>query len=611
MINETMKLKEKSMYTFLVKSMVIDGRGTPFYMLQNTEDKDDTCTYRVRALDYQVEWKPLPKTLRCFVKKFYDDGNPHLVQPRRDLLEDVYRTLPSVHTMVVTAKLVDEQTHRPYFLLQDSAKLQHRYYYAPAQLDQQYQVGDDIELYVEQIKGNDIQAYLDLKALQLRRKEINDLLSRYLAPSVKEEASTQPYLPVDCHEGAQTEWKSSIVFPAGYSTPDMDKQLSVIARTACGFLNCNGGELLIGVTDKGRVIGIENDFDFLHSQSLNRKYEACRDGYELALRDALREKLGNFTVATYVSIDFQSRGAGLTTCSITIQASPLPAFFDETALYLRSGNMTNHLKGEDITRFILRRVQNSGVTYLQTLLNESRQMESDATQTEEHNDLDDTYGELAGEEKEAVEMPQSKHLLPSLPQSKTSQEPYARIARVIVFRKDGSARFENNYAAPSDDILWQQEIPQKVLTNSHKYSLVLSYESGCINRVSLQSLNIGGKGTKNGWNTKDKLFNIFLAENNDKVAVYTQARGVWHVKVHQLSDISEHRRYLHLQGIRCCAADGEGCRIYHITSYHRDIENLLLTNVYRNGINMEFADSYDRLTMKTLQEVCEESTYHV
>lgn len=592
---------EKSIHTFLVQDMILDGRGNAYYTLKNAEDVRDTKTYRVRVMDYQIEWKAQPKKIRCCVKKIYEDGSPLLFQLRRDLLEDVYATLPAIHTMTITGKKVDEHSHKPYFQLQDSAKLLHRYYYTPEDLDPKYQIGEEIELYVEQIKGSDINAYLDLKELQLRRAE-SELYRRRIPPTIGDNADKKYYLPENQYEGDQSEWKSSIVFPAGHSAPDMDKQLSVIARTVCGFLNRNGGELRIGVTDRGCIIGIENEFESLYSQSLERKYPANRDGYELALRDALREKLGNYIIGIYVSINFETWTPSLTTCTIKVQPSPIPAYFDEVALYMRLGNMTARLKGEDITRFILDRTQKATSTQIQTVLQEA--------ELEEYDNLEEAYSMIGdGSEGQENLTSQRVNLLPGLPQSKSNRERYAQIARVIVFRKDGEATFESNYVTPSKNILWQQEIPRRVLSSSHKYSLMLCYESGRINRVPLSSLNINGRGTKNGWNTEDKLFNIFLAHEDDKVAIYTQKEAAWHVKVHALSAITPHEKNLYLQGNLCSTRNNEGCRIYHVTSHHRDIENLMLLNSYRSthiGISLESADSYDRITMKTLLEVCEE-----
>ena len=50
-----------------------------------------------------------------------------------------------------------------------------------------------------------------------------------------------------------------------------------LVKTVCGFLNAEGGTLLIGVDDSGVPIGLTNDMSTLGNK-------ANRDGYELFLR---------------------------------------------------------------------------------------------------------------------------------------------------------------------------------------------------------------------------------------------------------------------------------------------------------------------------------------
>ena len=64
-----------------------------------------------------------------------------------------------------------------------------------------------------------------------------------------------------------------------------DKKIEhVISKTVCGFLNAEGGELLIGVDDNGRPVGLANGMQTLGSK-------ADRDGYELFLRQHLDNSL--------------------------------------------------------------------------------------------------------------------------------------------------------------------------------------------------------------------------------------------------------------------------------------------------------------------------------
>ncbi len=85
-------------------------------------------------------------------------------------------------------------------------------------------------------------------------------------------------------EGAQLEFKSS--FRHDFKTGNVNKQLTkAVARTIAGFLNTNGGTLLIGVADDGEIIGLERDIASLPRHKNN-------DGFEIMLRNAFRLHLG-------------------------------------------------------------------------------------------------------------------------------------------------------------------------------------------------------------------------------------------------------------------------------------------------------------------------------
>lgn len=65
-----------------------------------------------------------------------------------------------------------------------------------------------------------------------------------------------PLLPEEVREGITVEFKSSIFF-APYTSNI--SQVEKIAQTLAAFMNTQGGTLYLGVTDTGRVCGIEGD----------------------------------------------------------------------------------------------------------------------------------------------------------------------------------------------------------------------------------------------------------------------------------------------------------------------------------------------------------------
>jgi predicted HTH transcriptional regulator len=77
-----------------------------------------------------------------------------------------------------------------------------------------------------------------------------------------------------------------------------DKKMEhVILKTVCGFLNAEGGTLLIGVDDDGQIVGLDDDMETLGSKG-------TRDGYELFLRQHLDNNLSVQT-AGIVKIRFE------------------------------------------------------------------------------------------------------------------------------------------------------------------------------------------------------------------------------------------------------------------------------------------------------------------
>ena len=129
-----------------------------------------------------------------------------------------------------------------------------------------------------------------------------------------------------------------------------DKKIEhVISKTVCGFLNAEGGELLIGVDDNGMPVGLANDMQTLGSK-------ADRDGYELFLRQHLDNSLSVRT-AGIVRIHFEQL-AGEDVCVASVAASGKPVFAkapdggqEPNEFWVRMGNATKQLHGDDMVQY--------------------------------------------------------------------------------------------------------------------------------------------------------------------------------------------------------------------------------------------------------------------
>jgi predicted HTH transcriptional regulator len=149
-------------------------------------------------------------------------------------------------------------------------------------------------------------------------------------------------------ESQTTEFKSTGRFNGhtGQADPKLEH---VIVKTVCGFLNAEGGTLLIGVNDDGDVLGLENDFGTLSKSNA--------DGYELFIRQLLDSNLSQTTAAT-VRTRFEKID-GKDVCVVSVAASGKPVFArppkgsasSAEEFWVRSGNSTKQLHSDDLLSY--------------------------------------------------------------------------------------------------------------------------------------------------------------------------------------------------------------------------------------------------------------------
>lgn len=149
-------------------------------------------------------------------------------------------------------------------------------------------------------------------------------------------------------ESQTLEYKSTARWNVRAGQPDK-KMEHVIVKSVCGFLNSEGGTLLIGVTDDGEPLGLDADYDTLGSKG-------NRDGYELFLRQLLDTSLSISTAGT-VKVrfgEFNERDV----CIVSIAASGKPVFAKPyggnsgpTDFWVRIGNATKQLHGDDMVEY--------------------------------------------------------------------------------------------------------------------------------------------------------------------------------------------------------------------------------------------------------------------
>ena len=155
-------------------------------------------------------------------------------------------------------------------------------------------------------------------------------------------------------ENSQVELKSTMRY--NLHTHRRDRELDmVMAKTICGFMNTEGGTLIIGIDDGGNALGLENDLSILE-----RKDE---DGFVWAFADIVRTHLGP-EYRQNVNCRFVNyRDKKI--CVIQVERSPNPVFclFDQgNEFYVRVGNTTKRLDAKQAMEYIKGHFQESGAS---------------------------------------------------------------------------------------------------------------------------------------------------------------------------------------------------------------------------------------------------------
>lgn len=178
---------------------------------------------------------------------------------------------------------------------------------------------------------------------QLLAEAINAYMDSLLAESSREGWTINDFIARG--EGPQLEFKSSIRWD--HRTHEVNKDLErVIVKTLAGFMNHQGGTLVVGVTDEGSVVGVEPDIE-----SLTKK--PTQDGLALHITEILSKYLGP-SVAPMVDMSFASIDAK-TVVVLRAERALSPVFLDNEGapeFYVRSGSSTRQLNVKEVTDYV-------------------------------------------------------------------------------------------------------------------------------------------------------------------------------------------------------------------------------------------------------------------
>ena len=174
--------------------------------------------------------------------------------------------------------------------------------------------------------------------LEYRRAALAAAINELIAQSTHQPLTANVADLIARGEGEELEFKASARWDYRQSKHNAVLE-SLIPKTVAGFLNGKGGNLLIGVDDRARVVGLERDYATLGTRP-------DRDGYQQFLVSLLSSTIGK-EIFSDVTIGFEETD-GLDVCIMRVQPSLKPVYVKEkegahTVFYIRSGSTTQPL----------------------------------------------------------------------------------------------------------------------------------------------------------------------------------------------------------------------------------------------------------------------------
>jgi hypothetical protein len=140
-------------------------------------------------------------------------------------------------------------------------------------------------------------------------------------------------------ESASLEFKSTFRWDLRESRVNRSLE-TVVLKTLAGYMNSQGGTLLIGVADDGSIVGLEHDYSALKKPD--------RDGFEQTLMTSVASRLGG-DACQHVQAVFHAI-EGKDVCRAIISKSHRPVYLRDgeiPKLYVRTGVSTRELNVQE------------------------------------------------------------------------------------------------------------------------------------------------------------------------------------------------------------------------------------------------------------------------
>lgn len=151
---------------------------------------------------------------------------------------------------------------------------------------------------------------------------------------------------ITSHESKTLEFKQTLSVDVKTGKKESYIELASL-KTIAGFLNTEGGTLLVGVTDEGNPVGVDDEIRTFHKNST--------DKFLLHFKNLVRSSIGE---AFYPRVDF-----GLTPVSsrqilwVRCKPSDRPCFIGDD-FYVRTNPATDKLTGAKVIEYVAQRFPN-------------------------------------------------------------------------------------------------------------------------------------------------------------------------------------------------------------------------------------------------------------
>ena len=114
-----------------------------------------------------------------------------------------------------------------------------------------------------------------------------------------------------------------------------------VLKTIAGFLNTDGGELFIGVSDDSKVLGIENELIKLHRSS--------KDKFQLHLKTLIKENIG-LGSSNFINLELKTVN-DKEIIHVSCKKSDEPIYIKDKDFYIRTGPATDKLEGRELVNY--------------------------------------------------------------------------------------------------------------------------------------------------------------------------------------------------------------------------------------------------------------------